>query len=212
MFLQLTRLPKRDEDFILACSGGVDSMAAAHFLSAGGRSFTLGYFNHATPQANEFQHHVETWGKSNGLKVEVGKLENHPPKGESVEAFWRKARYRWLESFGKTIVTCHHLDDAVEGWVLSSLHGEGKVIPFQRKGNNCNVLRPFLLNTKADMMEWCKYHNVQWVDDESNQDLHHSRNRIRHVILPHIRIINPGISKVIKKKILRQVHEALNKT
>jgi tRNA(Ile)-lysidine synthase len=201
MFLEITQLPNKKEPFILACSGGVDSMAGADFLRRGGFNFTLAYFNHKTPQALEFEQQVRRFGKENNIPVVIGYLSKELPKGSSQEHFWRDERYRWLESYGQTIVTCHHLDDAVEGWIFSSLHGEGKVIPYRRPG----VLRPFLLNTKVDMMQWCRQHQVTWVEDVSNAEMVHARNRIRHSIIPECKLINPGLNKVIKKKILEQV-------
>ena len=199
--LKLTILPARNQKFILACSGGSDSMAAAHFLKEGGRSFTLAYFNHATEQADEMEECVKAFGLSNNLPVSIGKIQNEKHKEQSLEEWWRIERYRFFHSFKQTIVTCHHLDDAVEGWVFSSLHGEGKVIPHQWDW----ILRPFLLNTKEEMTNWCIQHSVKWVEDRSNQDTHHPRNLIRKVILPECKKINPGLNKVIRKKILQQI-------
>ena len=62
------------------------------------------------------------------------------------------------------------------------------------------VFRPFLLNTKAQLTEWCVRHGVAWVEDLSNQDVHFPRNRIRNRILPECLEVNPGLLKVLKKK------------
>lgn len=186
--------------FLLACSGGVDSMAIADFYKRGNKNFTVAYFNHKTPHADMMSNHVQLWAEQNNVKFVTGTILCDKPKEESKEEFWRNQRYAWLKSFGLPIVTCHHLDDAIETWIFSSLHGNPKVIA----PVNGNVFRPFLLNTKEELKQWCQQHAVKWVEDLSNQDVHFPRNRIRHNIIPEAMKINPGLNKVIKKKILKE--------
>ena len=53
------------------------------------------------------------------------------------------------------LVTAHHLNDVVEGWIWSSMHGEGKIIEPEQSfmtddGNLCYLIRPFLLSKKRE--------------------------------------------------------------
>lgn len=188
----------RHQKFVLACSGGVDSMAIADFYRRGNKSFTIAYFNHSTAQSMHMQEHVQSWANQNKLNCDIGHLTNSKPKDLSWEEFWRNERYEWLKSFNLPIVTCHHLNDAVETWVFSSLHGNPKIISHR----NNNIWRPFLTNEKEELKQWCIEHDVSWVEDESNNCVDFPRNRIRHVLMPEIERINPGIKKTIRKKIL----------
>lgn len=191
----------RDQKFILACSGGVDSMAIASFYRKGNKDFVLAYFNHGTEQANNMEEFTRKYAKDNFIEYASGKISKQKSKSESKEEHWRNERYAWLKSFNLPIVTCHHLNDAVETWVFTSLNGNPKVISVV----NDNIYRPFLANTKEDMISWCTKNNVPWIEDQSNKDISFPRNRIRHVIMPEIMKINPGIEKTIKKKILSQI-------
>jgi len=173
-------------------------MAAAHFFMRGGKSFSLGYFHHGTPLADKMMQHVTSWGERNKIPVLTGRIGGFKPSKCSPEEFWRNERYGWLNGLGSPIVTCHHLNDAVETWVFSSLHGNPKLI----QSNVGNVYRPLLLNTKQQLVEWCVRNDVSWVEDESNRDTRYPRNRIRHNIIPECMMVNPGLEKVIKKKIL----------
>jgi tRNA(Ile)-lysidine synthase len=197
----LTSIPFQ---FILACSGGVDSMAAADFFRRGKKNFKLAYFHHSTPQADEMMKVVKRYGYLYAIDVEVGYLQTDPPKGQSREMFWREQRYAWLLSLNMPVITCHHLNDVVETWIFSSLHGQPKLIP----AINGNVLRPFLLNEKQELIDWCQKHNVKWHEDASNADVRFPRNRIRHVILPECLKINPGLAKVLRKKLLKENEHA----
>lgn len=183
---------------VVAFSGGVDSVAAADFLLNGGRSVELAFFHHGTAASDAAQHFVEEFAKIRGLALHRGRISNFRPKSksESLEEHWRMARYDFLNSFDAPVVTAHHLDDAVETWIFSSLHGTSKLIPYQRG----NVIRPFLITPKSGLSEWCKRRKLRWIEDESNTDPRFMRNLIRRDIVPHALKVNPGLRTVIRKK------------
>lgn len=120
------------------------------------------------------------------------------PQGVSKEAFWREQRYSFFSHFKeKPIIMAHHLDDCVETYVFSMINGNGFTIPY----SNGNIIRPFLLTKKEDMVNWCERKCIPWQEDETNSVNDFTRNRIRNVILPEIKKINPGIQKVVAKKV-----------
>lgn len=174
-------------------------MAAADFFARGGHDFDVAYFNHGTDMAPTMGALVASWAASSGKTLLTGKISRDRARGESKEDHWRKERYLWLRSFGLPVVTCHHLDDVVETWLFTAIHGNPRIIPARNDG----VLRPFLLNAKESMVSWCVDHGVAWIEDPSNRDVSHPRNRIRHNIVNECLQINPGLRKVIRKKILQ---------
>lgn len=183
----------------VAFSGGVDSVAVTDFLLNGKRNVHLAFFDHGTQTSKEARNFVEQFSADRGLKLDVGRIKRDKRKDESLEEYWRNERYSFFSQF-ENVVTAHHLDDAVETWIFTSLHGESKLIPV----SNGNVIRPFLITPKSEMIAWCNRRNLQWVEDRSNLDVHHPRNRIRHNIVPQALLINPGLHKVVKKKYLLQ--------
>jgi len=188
----------RNQKFILACSGGVDSMAIADFYKRGNKSFEIAYFNHATPMANTYQSFVKDWCEANEVVFNTAILSCNKIKGQSAEEFWRIERYNFLNSFNLPIVTCHHLNDVLETWIWSSAHGNPKIV-LPKHGN---VFRPFLLNKKEDMLNWCIKHGVKWIEDPSNTDENYTRNFIRHNLISQFEKINPGIWKTLRKKVI----------
>jgi tRNA(Ile)-lysidine synthase len=200
MIDQLVKFPGTTK-FILACSGGVDSMAIADFYWRGGKNFDIAYFNHGTPQSEEMYQFLKSWAhEHSGIVLHTAKISRSRHKDESLEEYWRNERYSWLNSFDCPVVTCHHLDDCVETWIFSSLHGNPKLISLRNK----NVVRPFLTTKKHVLIDWCNSHSVKWIDDVSNEDINFPRNRIRHCIVPQALAVNPGLHKVVKKKILSE--------
>jgi tRNA(Ile)-lysidine synthase len=119
----------------------------------------------------------------------------------SQEEWWREERYKWIDTYADRhlpIVTCHHLDDCVETWIWSSMHGTGKIIPYAR---GSRVFRPFRQTRKRDFEMWANLNNVPYLEDDSNTDTCYTRNYIRHKMMPHVLQVNPGIHKTIAKKV-----------
>ena len=189
------KLPNR---LAIAVSGGADSMAALDFL-AKKKDILVLHFNHGTPHSDAAEHTVKRYCEKNVIPLVVGHLEEHCPSGFSKEDHWRRERYAFFEEacLDLPVVTCHHLDDAVETWLFTSCHGDPKLIP-SRRGR---YLRPFLTTRKVTLEDWCDRKDVEYVIDPSNVDTSFMRNYIRHELIPGVLRVNPGIHKVLRKKI-----------
>ncbi len=183
----------------VACSGGLDSMAIVNFLLEGRRKVTLAYFNHDTIHSKEAESFVKRYCGKNELNLTVGRVKG-ARKNQSLEEFWREERYKFLNSLGSSfIITAHHLDDALETWIMSALHGQPKIIPYSR---GSKIYRPFLMTTRKSIYEYAHSRQLDWLDDPSNNSLIHMRNLVRHKIVPEALKVNPGLRKTIRKKML----------
>ena len=173
-------------------------MAALDFLRRK-HDVTVLHYNHGTAHADLAEQFVVDYCKKNALTYHVGRVNETIPPGRSREEWWREKRYQFFDGLSTDCptVTCHHLDDCVETWIWSSMHGTGKIIPYRRK----NVIRPFRLTRKSAFRWWCVSHNVPWIEDDSNADTCYARNYIRHEMMPHVLRVNPGIHKNISKKV-----------
>ena len=190
----LGNLPKR---CIVAFSGGIDSVSVVDFLMRGKRELKLAFFNHGTSASDEAEDFCIQFSKKIGLELLRGSPSRLKEPGESQEEYWRKIRYEFLNNFSEeTVVTAHHLDDAVETWIFTSLHGFPKTIPYSNK----NVIRPFLVTPKSELKAWASRKKLEWIEDSSNTDVKYMRNLIRHNIVPEALKVNPGLRKVVQKK------------
>ena len=192
----------------VACSGGVDSMAIVDFLNRKHDVFVL-HFQHGTEHGHKAFKFVEQYCREKDIPC----LTNIPggnrvkaPR-ESQEEYWRNIRYDWLERCtNRDVITGHHLDDCVETWVWSSMHGTGKIIPYSR---NNRIFRPFRLNRKRDLELWARLNNVPHIEDDSNADTCYTRNYIRHTMMSSVLKVNPGIHKTIAKKVREDEYSTL---
>ena len=196
---------KIPREVIVACSGGVDSMAIVDFLRRS-HDVTAFYFDHGTAHGHESGNFLKEYFSGSDVQLIVRKIEDTTvPKDTSQEEFWRNERYKWFNHLAKkhALITGHHLNDCVETWVWSSMHGNPHTINY-RHGD---IIRPFRLNRKREFEMWCHLHNVPYIEDDSNKDLRYTRNYIRHEMMPHVLRVNPGIHKMLKKKMIAEVIE-----
>lgn len=195
MFKLLFQLPKQ---ITLATSGGIDSMAVLDFLKRK-HEVTVAFYNHNTETSEKAMMFIAEYCTEHDLPMVVGMLQSDKPKECSEEEHWRNCRYNFLDNCGY-VVTAHHLNDSVETYIWSALHGKPKIINLHRN----NVHRPFLTTPKSKFVDWCERHNVPWLDDKSNYNTKYTRNYIRHELMPHALKVNPGINKTVEKLILKK--------
>ncbi len=176
-------------------------MAALHFLRQMKYNVAPIFFYHGTKACDEAQAFLEQNSiiAAEGARARL-QAGAKPPKGKSKEEFWRDARYQYFKTLPGEVIVAHHLSDVRETWLWGCIHGTPQLIPY-RHGN---VIRPFLATPKAELLSWAERHNVRWIEDETNSDVNHQRNRIRHNIMPEVLKINPGIDKVLRKKLLQR--------
>lgn len=189
----------------IAISGGIDSMVCLDFLSRGNHDVTPIYVNHLTDFGNKMaaiiRDHVYDRHKKRCIVCTI----EAPYKKSSLsqEEYWRNERYKIFLGLEHKIILCHQLDDNIETWLLTSLTGHGRLMPWKRD----NIVRPFLLCSRNDIKEWAIKYNVVYWDDPSNESMIHARNIVRHKMMPIVEEINPGIKKVIRKKLIESRKE-----
>ena len=196
MIKLLVPLPKQ---LTVAFSGGVDSVAIVDFLSKK-HKVDCAFFHHGTENSERAYEFVSKFCTERDLPLIVGFLSSKTkPSDLSMEEYWRDERYKFLSTLG-TVVTGHHLDDCVETYLMSSLHGTPKVIPMVRN----NVVRPFLTTPKQLLVNWCERRMLSWCHDTSNDDTKYMRNYIRHNLMPHALKVNPGLKTLVKHIVERK--------
>ena len=177
-------------------------MAILDFLS-NNHNVTAAYFNHGTPFGEECRHFVKDFCEERDIPFVLGiNLFECPPE-KSMEEHWRDERYKFFRTFGERVVTGHNLDDVIEWFLFSSLHGQGKIIPY----HNRNVIRPFISTSKRSLEDWCERKDVPFMIDPGNTDRKFMRSIIRNDIMPHARKVNQGLEKTFKKLVEKEYNQ-----
>lgn len=187
----MTRLPinlPAAGRYLLAVSGGADSMVLLHALAeaARGRGYHLwvGHVDHGLrPDSAVDRQLVQQVAAA--LALPFSYYEARLPAGAS-EAAARQARHTWLQAEAgrhkATVVTAHHQDDLLETSLLNLARGSGRrgLVPMQ----SGHVVRPLLNATRAQIRAYAAERRLIWHDDPTNADLANPRNLLRHRMLP----------------------------
>jgi len=183
------------EHAVLAVSGGLDSMvlltAAARLPARKRRHLTVATFDHGTGKAaGRAAALVARYSGQSGLPCVSGRASTVGTREEE----WRRGRWTFLHQVAAdkaaTIVTAHTLDDQIETVFMRILRDAG---PRGLAGlyAESEIVRPFLDFTRPTLDAYAQLLRVPYVQDPSNSDRRHLRNRIRLDILPSIVRRNP---------------------
>ena len=181
---------------VLAVSGGLDSMvlltAASTLPEQKRRKITVATFDHGTGSAaGRAAALVHRYAARLGIHCITGRASTVGTKEEE----WRRGRWAFLRQVasanGAVVVTAHTLDDQIETVFMRILRESG---PRGMAGlyADSEIVRPFLDIGRSKLDGYARAHRVPYVQDPSNNDRRHLRNRIRLDILPSIVRRNPG--------------------
>jgi tRNA(Ile)-lysidine synthase len=172
--------------YVVAVSGGVDSMTLLHLLQSRPElKLAVAHFDHGirSDSADDRQL-AEEAAKNYGPPFIFAEGRLGPGASEAAA---RAARYAFLrkvvEAHGaEAIITAHHQDDVLETAILNMLRGTG------RKGltslsSRQDVIRPLLKVPKKELAAYAKQHGLKWREDPSNQNVDYMRNYVRHKLL-----------------------------
>ena len=184
---------------LVGLSGGLDSTVLLHALSQDSVVRTQGlravHVHHGLQSAaDEWASHCTRLCESLDIELQVVAVAVDRHSGEGLEAAARKARYGAFERLldeDEVLVTAHHRDDQAETFLLRALRGSGPdglaaMRPWRKFAAGWHW-RPLLDTPRSELLTYASHHGLAWIEDPSNEDLHHSRNFLRQRILPLLR-------------------------
>lgn len=182
----------QQKTFLLAISGGVDSMVLADLFIQSGYYFEIAHVNYhlRNEDSNLDQELVEKFCLEHNIKFHlynVSEKDNQPQN--SIENWARDIRYTFFRNLLKDqnldfIVTAHHLNDQLETFVinLSKASGLRGLSGIPNLSNQ--LIRPFLDFTKEEIYDYAKKNKIDFREDYTNAENIFLRNKIRNQITP----------------------------
>lgn len=184
----------------VACSGGVDSVAAAAILSSW-KQVTLVHYGHADHASHHEREIVYNLSKTLSVGL-ITKDDTESLPSSNKEAVWRARRYSVFHELPGEVVTAHTLDDAVEWYWITCLRGRGEYMKYR----NRNVIRPFLLTEKSKLVDYALAHKLTWWEDPSNADVDFSlRNKVRSILVPAAKECSESIVQTVRARIVEKL-------
>lgn len=189
MVMDIAKLIKIDPGhYVIAVSGGVDSMALLDLLNQQAsktHKFTVAHFDHGIrTDSLEDRRLVQTAAQHYGLPFVYAKAELGP---EASEATARAARYEFLRKVSqqleaRAIITAHHHDDVVETAVLNLMRGTGRKGMSSLKSAD-GIVRPLVHIPKHHLKSYAEANGLKWREDSTNNNLNYKRNYVRKSLL-----------------------------
>ncbi|MDR2691420.1 MAG: tRNA lysidine(34) synthetase TilS [Dysgonamonadaceae bacterium] len=123
-------------------------------------------------------------------------------RGVSIEMAARNLRYEWFEEVRKNedavaVTVGHHRDDSVETLLLNLIRGTGIKGLTGIKPRNGRIIRPLLCVSKAEILLYAQTEKLPYVNDSSNRLPEFTRNKIRLMVIPLLKTLNPSVNEAL---------------
>ena len=222
--------PYKECNFVLAISGGVDSMVLANLFLINNLNFSISHCNFQLrgKESDDDELFINKWCSEKDIKLYNKKFstEDYCKNNKlTIQMGARELRYEWFrELIDKEkhdfIVTAHHIDDQLETFIINSIRGTGidGLVGIPDKINK--IVRPLLMSSKDQIIEYSKVNKINYREDSSNDKEDYLRNKIRHSVIPYLKsdddnvllkfkttIENLNSTKIFVKKVISKVRD-----
>lgn len=206
MIKLLKQLVEKNKQYHFAVSMGVDSVAAYFWMREKGYDIQPLHFNHKLrPQNDRMEQKFRELCDATNRTAVVGYGQDLQTENDC-----RQARLEFFKNNAENIITAHHLNDYVESYLLNCFRGQPNhnCISLQTEFVGYNVIHPFLLTRKHDLVQYAERNNLlRFVEvDETNTETKGSRrNWIRNTIVPEMLKQKLSLEKFAEEQIKSEV-------
>ena len=178
---------------VVGFSGGVDSTVLLHlaqqFCIQINKPILALHANHKlSAQAENWVAHCHTICEGYAIPLQVQTLDIS--KVGNLEANARVQRYQFFEQVleaGDVLLLGHHANDQLETVLLRLFSGRGLFgMQDYTQLEEHVVLRPLIDVERIALERYAIEHNLEWIEDESNQDVQFDRNYLRSQLIPQV--------------------------
>jgi tRNA(Ile)-lysidine synthase len=211
---------RKEGHYLLAFSGGVDSVVLCDLMFHAGIHFSLAHvhFGLRGQESDDDQVFADSIAQKHNLSFFTVKFDTATLAQErktGIQETARDLRYQWLNNQLNTntskpfdaVITAHHADDNIETVWQNILRGTGLngLCGMEPKGGGMfgNIIRPLLFATKNEIIAYANEKHLSWREDSSNQTNDYSRNLLRHEVLPVVACQFPDSANNMRENILR---------
>lgn len=197
--------------YLLAVSGGRDSMCLANLFFKSKHNFSIAHANFSLrgKESDADEQLVRDWADTNSVECFVKRFDTNEyaqTNSISIQMAARDLRYNWFDELIRNnsfdyLVIAHNLNDKVETLFINLIRGTGIKGLTGIKERSGYIIRPLIKFTREMISQYVAQEGVPYRDDSSNDKNYYSRNRIRNNVFPEIEKINPSFLKTIGRNI-----------
>jgi tRNA(Ile)-lysidine synthase len=206
-YIERNNLLKSGGKVVVGLSGGADSTVLLSILSRLGYDCLAAHCNFHLRAKESDRDEKFAYEFAASLRIPFFKQEFDTrtiakERGISIEMAARNLRYDWFEELRKNedavaIAVGHHQDDSVETLLLNLIRGTGIKGLTGIKPRNGQLIRPLLCVSKEDILQYAHAEKLPFIDDSSNSLQEFTRNKIRLLVIPLLKTLNPSINEAL---------------
>ncbi|PZX50698.1 tRNA(Ile)-lysidine synthase [Algoriphagus ratkowskyi] len=180
--------------YLLASSGGMDSMCLGNLLTKAEIPFEIAHVNFQlrAKESDEDEEFLRKWANSSGITFHVHHADTYAfasHRNISTQMAAREIRYDWFEKLRAErnlagIILAHHEDDQIETIFLNLLRGTGIEGIYGMAERRGWLIRPLLIFGRYEIKDYVLKNQLEWREDSSNEKTDYKRNKLRHIGLP----------------------------
>ena len=192
---------------LLAVSGGVDSMVMAWLFREAGISHAIAHCNFSLrgEESDGDEAFVAEYALKNNIvlfRKKFDTLGHAASRKISVQMAARDLRYGWFGSVVTregydAVAVAHNLNDNVETFLINLMRGTGLSGLTGMEQHRNNVIRPLLFASRDEVTAFASENRIDYREDSSNKEVKYTRNRIRHMVIPEMKKVYPGVLNAI---------------
>jgi len=201
-YFQKQNIDPKDHKFLLAVSGGPDSMALLEVFRMMKSQIQVAHVNYnlRRKESIDEQNLVENYCLKHNITFHFKTIEYGHFEGKNVQIEARNIRYNFFQKILQQhslsfVCTAHHLSDSLETSLINLQRGTGikgiRGIPIRTK----NILRPLSNCTRTDIDSFMEKNKVDSLQDSSNSTNDYTRNFFRNEIITRLETNNPNLLK-----------------
>ncbi len=194
------------EKIFVALSGGGDSMALLEgCLEASLRPIALHVNFHLRGEESDGDEaFVREECRKRGVEIRVKSFDTAKyaeERGVSIEMAARELRYEWFreECGGGLLLVAHNADDVAETILLNLVRGTGISGLCGIRERSGRIYRPLLHFRHSELLEYLERRGVPHREDSTNSENIIKRNKIRNLVIPILKELNPAIVETLCK-------------
>lgn len=193
-------LSPANNKFILAVSGGIDSVVLTDLFYKSDYDFIIAHCNFLLrgEESSRDELFITTLKEKYNKEVVIKHFQTKQYAEThkiSIQEAARKLRYDWFDSLRSQLSTAnsqlsiaiaHNADDNIETMLMYMFRGTGihGLTGMQAYDKERKIIRPLLFATRKDIEAYAAENNLNWVEDSSNLTDKYTRNFFRHKIIP----------------------------
>ena len=199
----------QNERSIVCCSGGIDSVVLFYLMLSLNKNFIVVHCNFKLrrDESDKDEEFVKNICKQNSIEFYSKSFDTKKIKetsNSSIQMIARDLRYEFFDEISlrfdiKHILTGHHLNDSLEGFLINISRGSGLDGLTGVPELNGKIKRPLIEFEKKDIVDFAIKNRLKWREDSSNKSNSYLRNKIRNKIIPEFDELEGNFLKNFKK-------------